>query len=693
MTRTLTLAGDGLAVALALPDRGLPEILAFGPGADEAQWLTERATRDSGMDFDAPAATLLPVHGMGAFGWPGLSGHRDGAASVLAFSDWRFAGGRSAGRLSGRDAVAQLELAFDLSICDGALALRTTLTNSGDGVFTLDRCMAGAMLLPEGPAELTSFTGMWGREFQIRREPLAARLWLQENRRGRTSHDRFPGVVLSAPGGGLAAHLGWSGNHVVAVETLDDGRRLVHLGELFGPGEIRLAPGEAYESPLAYFAPDAEGLRRRLGALMRWPDGRPTPRPVTLNTWEGTYFAHRLPALKEQATAAAALGIERFVLDDGWFGRRNSDATSLGDWAIDETKYPEGLAPLADHVHALGMQFGLWVEPEMVSPDSDLYRAHPDWVLGMDERDRLRSRKQLVLDLARPEVADHVFGAIDAVLRSTRIDCLKWDMNRDLAPGTDAPGRTRVSAQTRAAYALMDRILAAHTHLEIESCASGGARADYGALARTHRFWASDGTDALARLEIQRGARLFFPPQIIGAHVSASPNHQTHRASTLDFRALVAFAYHFGIELDPLRLGDGERERLTQWISLHKRLRPVLHGGRQFHLDPIDGRYVWGAADGSTLVVVVAQGPQMMGEQPPPLRLTAEVTGTGAWRVASCTPAAPDFIRISEGQRRLLDGTVPIPSGTLTASGLPLPMLRPQSGCVLEFTRIEGGQA
>jgi alpha-galactosidase len=690
MTRTLHLSDGALALALALPQEGMPEILAFGADATGVRWAGERATRDSGMDADVPSATLLPVHGMGSFGWPGLSGHRDGAASVLAFGNWRFEGDQGSGRLSGRDEVAQIDLAFDLSISDGALSVRTILTNTGDGVFTLDRCMAGAMIFPEGPAELTSFTGMWGREFQTGREPLLASLWLQENRRGRTSHDRFPGVILSSPAGSLAAHLGWSGNHVVAIERLDDGRRLVHLGELFGPGEMRLGPGEAYSSPLAFFAPDAEGLRSRLKALMTWPGGAITPRPVMLNTWEGTYFAHHLPTLMEQADAAAALGIERFVLDDGWFGRRNSDATSLGDWTIDQTKYPDGLKPLADHVHGLGMQFGLWVEPEMVNPDSDLYRAHPDWVLGVQGRAALRSRKQLVLDLARQEVADHVFHALDLVLNATPIDYLKWDMNRDLAPGADAMGRTLVSAQTRAAYALMDRIRAAHPYLEIESCASGGARADYGVLARTHRIWTSDGTDALARLEIQRGARLFFPPEILGAHVSASPNHQTHRSASLDFRALVAFAYHFGIELDPTKLTDEERACLQGWIALHKRLRPVTHEGRQFHLEPIDGRYAWGASDNQTIVLVMAQGPQMMGEQPPPLRLPAGLAGGGEWRIATCTPATPDFVRVSAAQRKFLGGETAVSAAMLTASGLPLPMLRPQSGCVLEITRIEG---
>ena len=685
MSGTIAIRGDGLALALALPDEGMPEILAFGPGAEAASWTAPRANRENGMDEDVPSARLLPTGGLGHFGWPAILGHRDGRASVIAFADWEVEDRGSRCVLTARDALVGLEIAIEAKIADMTLCLTTRLTNIGADIFTLDRCMAGNMIAPEGPIEIQSFGGGWGREFQTRSEPLTARLWMQESRRGRTSHDRSPSVILDR----LAAHLGWSGNHVMAVETLDDGRRLVHLGELFEPGEMRLAPGEAYASPTAYFASHADALRRRIVAEMTWPEGGPTPRPVTLNTWEGVYFDHRLPQLMAQAAAAAELGVERFVLDDGWFGKRDSDASSLGDWWIDARKYPDGLKPLADHVHALGMQFGLWFEPEMINPDSDLYRAHSDWALGVEGRRAPLSRKQLVLDLTRPEVADHIFAAMDAVLRATAVDYIKWDMNRDLAPGADASGRARVGAQTRAVYALMDRVRAAYPRLEIETCASGGGRADYGALQRTHRIWTSDCTDPLARLEIQRGARLLFPPAILGAHISASPNHQTHRETSLDFRALVAFAYHLGVELDPLRLGDDERARLKAWIALHKRYRSILHGEKAFHQEPIDGRYVWGAASDDTIVVIVAQGAQMMSEQAPPLRLPSECVQPGVWRVAMCFPEKPDFIRAVEPQRRWLTGQFATGSANLTVAGLPLPMLRPLSGCVLELKRVD----
>lgn len=691
MSRVAIISGDGLALALRLPERGMPEILAFGPDAGGVGPVASRSGRVNGMDDPPPSATLAPTTGMGAFQWPAIAGHRDGGDFVIEFADWKVEGHGADVTLRAEDRVSRLQLILSISVAAAALKMRTTLSNCGENAFTLDRCMAGTMLFPEGLADLTYFAGSWGREFQTRREPLSARLWMSENRRGRTSHDRSPSLLLSGATETLAAHLGWSGNHVLAVETLDDGRRLVHAGELFEAGEIRLAPGESYESPAAYFAPSSAALRARLQSEMTWPGGAAKPRPVTLNTWEGNYFKHDLTALKAQAEAAAALGVERFVLDDGWFGNRDDDHRALGDWTVDARKYPDGLQPLADHVHSLGMEFGLWFEPEMINPDSALYRAHPDWAMHAPGRERPLSRHQLGLDLTRSDVSDHIFAGLHRILSEIKIDCIKWDMNRDLAPASGADGRALAARQTRAVYALIDRIRAAHPHLEIESCASGGGRADYGVLSRTHRFWASDCTDALERLEIQRGAREFFPPSILGAHVSASPNHQTHRRLSLDFRAAVALAYHFGVEMDPLALDATERAALAGWIALHKRLRPLLHGDGAFHLTPYDGRYVWGAAEANRIVVIVAQGPQMIHEQAPPLRLPRAYVAPGSWRVVACTPSAPSFVRHTAAQMSLLTGAVAFSSATLSAAGLNLPMLRPESAMVLELHRQGNG--
>ena len=706
MKNLVTLSGNDLSLTLLLPERGMPEIIAFGGSAEFVDMPAHRANRVNGMDISVPSAVLLPTGGMGFFGWPAIAGHRNGSNFVQQFHNWRSEKGDGKLTLHAEDAAAQLLLRIDLCLGENdVLSMQTGLTNAGSDPFHLDRCMAGTMLVDNPNAEAITFGGSWGREFRMRRETPGSALWIKENRRGRTSHDRFPGLILGQSCFGAAGvgdlndvyglHLGWSGNHVLAVDRLDDGRLLVHAGELFEPGEIILVPGDSYASPVAYMSrhwnmnrlTDAfhEEVRSR---IIRYPSE--TRRPVTLNTWEGNYFDHRMESLTAQADAAADLGIERFVLDDGWFGKRDDDTTSLGDWQTDARKYPRGLKPLIDHVVSSGMEFGIWFEPEMVNPESELYRAHPDWVLQIHGKPLLLSRHQLVLDLSRAEISEYLFDCIDKVLRDHAISYIKWDMNRDLTHAGDAQGRAATSRQTRAVYTLMDRVRAAHPNVEIESCASGGGRADYGVLQRTHRIWTSDCTDALERLEIQRGARMFFPPEILGSHVSASPNHQTHRRHTLAFRAIVALAYHFGVELNPLTLSDSERAELKNWIALHKRLRPVLHDGMQFHLDPLDGRYVWGAMAETQAVIVIAQATQMTSEQPPPLVLHGAEHRGRRWRIAACHPAKPDFVRVSADQERLLAGATTFSHTTLVEFGLPLPMLHPESGAVLELEIVEG---
>lgn len=695
----IVIIGEGdFTLGLRLPELGMPEILSFGGPAVPVDPLfdIERSSRINGMDVAVPSAVLLPTGGMGFFGWPAIAGHRAGRDFVAQFGGWTVERHGSRTVLNGTDTVAKLGIAITLiAHASSLISMATRLTNRGDAHYQLDRCMAATFLAPAGDVQLMSFTGIWGREFQTRRELLGAGIWSQESRRGRTSHDRFPMLFIESESQVFGVTLGWSGNHQMVIDRTDDGQRLVHLGELFEPGEIVLAPGESYESPVAYAGADTEDFHAFVREeLTQWPGGNMSPRPVTLNTWEGNYFNHQMASLKAQATAAAELGIERFVLDDGWFGKRDNDTTSLGDWDIDARKYPEGLKPLVDHVTGLGMQFGIWFEPEMINAVSELYKAHPDWALQIDGRPLLESRNQLVLDLTRQEVSDYLFAKIDAVLANHAVSYVKWDMNRDLTHAGGRDGKAKFAAQTRAVYALMDRVRAAHPDVEIESCASGGGRIDYGALARTQRVWTSDCTDALERLEIQRGASVFVPPEILGSHISASPNHQTGRRHTLAFRALVAIAYHFGVELNPLELTDGEREELKVYIEAHKRLRDLLHApGAAFRLEPLDGRYVWGAASAEKIVVIVAQGPQMVGEQPAPLKLPDSVTHFGGrWTVANVLPAKPHFIRISEGQTKLLAGEIGFDLANASLAGLPLPMLRPESAILLELQPAKGGK-
>jgi alpha-galactosidase len=714
MRRGVRIDGPGRSLILLLPDRGMPTIGAFcvprlphDVDLTSLPYLVRRSSRINGMDAPPPSAVLLPTGGLGSFQWPAIAGHRDGRHFTLEPGDWQVEGTASRTQLVGTDPHSGLTVTIDLAFSPAdVLTMRTSVTNTAAGVFDLDRCMAGTMLAPADATEALTFDGGWGREFHEKREALGSSIFLKENRRGRTSHDRHPSIILGRPGFGDAGgavfglHLGFSGNHIIAVDRLDDGRRLVHAGELFEPGEIRLAKDETYASPTAHIAVAAnltamsQAFQTHVrDTIMKWPDGAMRPRPVTLNTWEGNYFALDPVSLMAQAEAAAKLGIERFVLDDGWFGRRNDDTSSLGDWFIDERKFPKGLKPLADHVIDQGMEFGIWFEPEMVNPDSNLLRAHPDWALQIEGRPLLLSRNQLVLDLTRTDVADYLFERVDELLSSVRIAYIKWDMNRDLTHVGDAAGRAATARQTRAFYALVDRIRAAHPQVEIESCSSGGGRADYGVLSRTHRIWTSDCTDALERQTIQRGASLFFPPEILGAHISASPNHQTHRRHSLSFRALTALPYHFGVELNPLELSRTERAEVRGWIALHKRLRTALHSGRAIYRDAGDGRLVHYVLDetGATQFVFIAQMTYGLAEQAAPLIIEG-LDPDGAYRLSLPGPQEPEFFRHTAEQASMLRGGIALSGALLSEIGLPIPAMRPESALLIEITRTRKGR-
>ena len=491
-----------------------------------------------------------------------------------------------------------LEYEIDFDARTGVLRIRSTLTNYGATPLNVSDMMTACLPVPDGMTDIIGFTGRWTQEFTQERVARNAATYLRENRSGRTSHFSYPAILLAATdtnestGEVYGFHLAFSGNHRIRVDSLTDGRVLVSLGALLLPGEVRLAPGETYASPEIVAAYSGQGLSKlsrkfhdHVRTKLLSPEMRAKPRPVHYNTWEAVYFDHDVEKLKELATRAADIGVERFVLDDGWFGGRRHDRAGLGDWTVSRDVYPDGLGPLVDHVTGLGMEFGLWFEPEMVNPDSDLYRAHPDWVLGLEGVEQIPFRSQLALDISRPEVADYLFHAIDAILRDHDISYIKWDMNRDLSHPGDSSGVPRAFAQVGALYALLDRVRHAHPYVEIESCSSGGARADMGVLAHSDRVWTSDSNDALDRQVIQRGASFFLPLEVLGCHVGPAKCHVTGRRLSMEMRAATALMGHMGLELNLLTERTADLDVLKNAIDLHKKHRALLHNGDVFRLD------------------------------------------------------------------------------------------------------------
>lgn len=479
----------------------------------------------------------------------------------------------------------------------GTLIARSTIENRSDEDLEVDWCTA--LCLPVDPrlTRFLSFTGKWSHEFAIEPIDTFQGSIVRENKSGRTSHNVFPGGILVEAGTGefagraLGFHLAWSGNHRLRVDRHSDGQTVVQMGEMPLPGEIRLAKGESYTTPDFLAAWSDSGLNSISHAfhdylLTATNDQRAArkPRPVHYNTWEAVYFNHDEKRLIELAEAAADVGAERFVLDDGWFGGRRHDRAGLGDWWVSQEVYPDGLHALADRVRELGMEFGLWFEPEMVNPDSDLYRAHPDWVLKAEGIDPVPFRGQLTLDLTKTQVFDYLFDRITEIVSTYRIAYIKWDMNRD----TNHPasgGRGAMHRQTKAVYRLMEKIRIAHPDIEIESCSSGGARADFGIMRFADRIWTSDNNDARQRHRIMRGASHFFPLSVLGNHVGPRRCHITGREFSMAFRVGTAILGHMGMELDLRDESAHDLKTLRAGIALHKKHRELIHSGRFVRLE------------------------------------------------------------------------------------------------------------
>jgi alpha-galactosidase len=548
-------------------------------------------------DVHIPASLALEP-GLGLAGPCGFSAHRRGQDWGSRFDVAEVEKHATGATLICRDSRTKLSLTYEITLdpASSVLTITTLLTNEGDAVLDLGDMATAFLPIPQRMTELIGFTGRWANEFMRERLTRFSGAYVRENRRGRTSHDSFPAIILCTPstdensGEAFGLHLAWSGNHRVRLDTLSDGRVLASLGALLLPGEIRLDPGASYYSPQIVAGYSSSGLaalsrifHRHIRSTVLRPQTR--ARPVHYNSWEAVYFNHDLEQLKAMATRAADIGVERFVLDDGWFGSRRNDASGLGDWTVSETVYPDGLTPLIDHVTGLGMEMGLWFEPEMVNPDSDLFRAHPDWVLQIDGVDQIASRNQVALDISLPEVADHLFGQIDAILSAHDIGYIKWDMNRDLNHPGDAQGRPCAHAQVSALYALIDRVRAKHPKVEIETCSSGGGRADMGILAHSDRIWTSDTNDALDRQSILRGASFFLPLEVLGAHVGPARCHITGRTLSMAMRAGTALMGHMGLELNLLTEPEEDMAELKAAIALYKDHRALLHSGEFQRLD------------------------------------------------------------------------------------------------------------
>ncbi|WP_375254780.1 alpha-galactosidase [Yoonia sp.] len=593
--------------------------------------------------------------------------------------------------------------ALELTYTDAANGLRLTVTFASDPDTHIITCQTtldatrpvhlhwlAAPVLP-GPQqsdEMIDVSGRWCGEFQLSRTAWAPGMRYRENRTGRTGHEHFPGLIVpcrgatNTEGEAYAFHYGWSGGHKMIAEELQDGRRQIQWGHA---ARMETEAATQFKTAPLYIAYSNSGLngcavafqRHLRDRIVTWPKPD-APRPVHYNCWEAVYFDHKLPVLQDIADRAADLGAERFVLDDGWFGNRDDDTRSLSDWTVDPRKYPDGLHPLIEHVHGLGMTFGIWFEPEMINEDSDIHRAHPDWVLGSE--DQTLGRQQKALNMALPAVRDYLYERMSSILRDHQIDYIKWDHNRVL-PMPDA-------SQTRGSYALIDRLRAEFPHVEIESCASGGGRIDFGILQRTQRVWLSDSNDALERLRIQHDAALFLPLSVTGSHVGPRHCHTSGRHLDIAFRAWVAAQRHMGFEMDPRELDETEAAILAEVTSWWKLNRGWMQNADILRLDSADPAVLAEqqlARDKHCFVVFAGKAATSAQIAPRPLRLTA-LDPAATYRIDLINRNA--LHRLSRGATALKTEALELSGAYLMRHGITLPWSFPERMWVIEGTRL-----
>ena len=692
MNRTYRIDDGCQTLVLAARNDRLPEVVYWGallPADENLDTLHAAHAIDvtGGMLDENPDLSLCPEATRSFPGQPGLIVRDNDGTPLLPKFCFESVAQDGTLALTYNDKGNGLTLTFSFISDPDTHIITCQTTLDATRPVHLHWLAAPVLPGPQHSDEMIDVSGRWCGEFQLSRTAWAPGMRYRENRTGRTGHEHFPGLIVpcrgatNTEGEAYAFHYGWSGGHKMIAEELQDGRRQIQWGHA---ARMETEAATQFKTAPLYIAYSNTGLngcavafqRHLRDRIVTWPKPD-APRPVHYNCWEAVYFDHKLPVLQDIADRAAALGAERFVLDDGWFGNRDDDTRSLSDWTVDPRKYPDGLHPLIEHVHGLGMSFGIWFEPEMINEDSDIHRANPHWVFGAE--DQTLGRQQKALNMALPEVRDFLYERMSAILRDHHVDYIKWDHNRVL-PMPDA-------SQTRGSYALIDRLRTDFPHVEIESCASGGGRIDFGILQRTQRVWLSDSNDALERLRIQHDAALFLPLSVTGSHVGPRHCHTSGRTLDISFRAWVAAQRHMGFEMDPRELDDTEAAVLKEVTSWWKQNRSWMQTADILRLDSADPAVIAEqqlARAKDRFVVFAGKAATSAQISPRPLRLTG-LEPSATYRISLINRNT--LHHLSRGTTALKEDALELSGAYLMHHGVTLPWSFPERMWVLEGIR------
>jgi len=663
--RTWTLSGGDTSYVLHVDEQDRLLHLYWGPRLPGDALRYSPADYYSFASFDLPVSVCpleLPVCGTGWYGTPAVGVRTEAGDDVV---DLRvISSSVRPGKLplpglpavyTEKDSEAEtlsfvlgdsltgLEVTARYTVYaeSGAVTRSLSVRNNGSSSLMLTSLLPGCVPFWRSDLDAVHLNGAWARERRIVRTPIQAGELRISSARGASGHEENPFLALCErnadefSGSFWGISLVYSGSFLASCRVDNFSHARLSIGMNPDVFNWKLDPGDTFVSPeavMVYSACGLNGLSQTFHSLYRsrlargyWRD---RPRPVLVNNWEGTYFDFNEERLLAIAKKAADIGVELFVLDDGWFGKRNSDNCSLGDWTVNLEKLPGGLEGLSAKVHALGLRFGLWFEPEMVSPDSNLYRAHPDWCLHVDGRPRTQARQQLILDLSRPEVQKYVITAVSGVLSSAEIDYVKWDMNRNMTEAFSAalPPERKKETQHRymlGLYHVLETVTKSFPKVLFESCSGGGGRFDPGMLFYMPQTWTSDDTDAAERLKLQYGTSVVYPASAMGAHVSAVPNHQTGRSVSLKMRGDVALAGNFGFELDLAKMSADDLSKAKELVNHVKALRSLTLEGTFWRLlSPFEGtKTAWSFVSGDKKTVLLCVYSTLSDPNTAPLRV------------------------------------------------------------------------
>ncbi|MDB6160710.1 MAG: Alpha-galactosidase [Gammaproteobacteria bacterium] len=613
-THVFTLSSPQVTYAFGVNEHGELQSLYWG-GRRAPNDTLPAAKSDAGLSAFDPSNGATPQEypawGSALYTEPALKvsfpdGNRD---LVLHYLSHTLNGSHVSVLLKDISRDVRVELRYDIDPDSGILARSARIENHTGKSLFVQQSAAATWNLPAGNEYvLHSLSGRWAAEWHLDHRPVLASQTVLESRRGSTGQQNNPWFALAPAGTGedtgpvWFGALAWSGSWRITVEP--DVKRRIRVTGGYNPFDFsyRLAPGESLDTPVFFAGYTPGGLGEASRLLHRFelthvlPQApHPRARPVLYNSWEATEFNVNEAGQVKLAEMAARIGVERFVMDDGWFGARDNDHAGLGDWVVNPRKFPHGLQPLIERVHALGMDFGLWVEPEMVNPDSDLYRRHPDWVLNFPGRPRTEGRHQLVLNLAREDVRDHLFRVLDDLLTRNDIAFLKWDYNRNWSepgwPEQKPEDQQKVYVSyIRSLYWIMQRLRERHPKLEIESCSGGGGRVDLGIMRLTDEVWPSDNTDPFDRLSMQDGFTYAYAPGVMMAWVTDSPNWVNQRSTSLEYRFLSSMQGSLGIGADLTRWNEQDFQTAKRLISEYKSIRMTVQQGLLYRMiSPRDG--------------------------------------------------------------------------------------------------------